>query len=154
MWESHTSPHKQATLRQQWDVLQFSSILTLSTRRRHQIPQGKGSVLRNCPHPTSDASYHLPFWPTGYRLKVPTVSSSVSINLLERLTKVRETFHLLDSGTGRWKRSTEKGMEKGLGGSSSPLVQNLPKFTDPVAGGAGGGPTSWDFTEASSRRHD
>ena len=31
-------------------VLQFNSVLTLSTWRQHQIPQVKGSVLQDCSH--------------------------------------------------------------------------------------------------------
>ena len=39
---------------------------------------------------------YLRFWPTDYRSEVPTTPSSDSINLLGWLTKIRETFYLLD----------------------------------------------------------
>ena len=42
-------PHRQATLRQQPGILQFSSILTVSTWRQHQPLQVKGSVPQACP---------------------------------------------------------------------------------------------------------
>ena len=46
-------------------VLQFSSVLTLSTRRRHWIPQVEGSVLQDCPAPlqtpAASPGYHLSF---------------------------------------------------------------------------------------------
>ena len=39
---------------------------------------------------------HLYFWPTGYISEVPKTCSSISINLLEQFTELRETFYLLD----------------------------------------------------------
>ena len=83
--------------------------------------QAKGSVslLNYCTNPRFQMSVACPgcylyFWPTGYRLKIPTTSSSLGfITLLEWLIKLRETFYLLDywfiikeynSGTVRWKK--------------------------------------------------
>ena len=53
---------------------------------------------------------HLCFWPTIYRLEVPTTPSLCSISLLEWLTQLKKTFYLPDfdllcnSGTAGWKR--------------------------------------------------
>ena len=55
-------PHEhQAILGHQLGVLQFNSILALSTRRQHQIPHVKGSVLQDCfPSPVpSDAELQV-----------------------------------------------------------------------------------------------
>ena len=114
----------------QLGILQFNPILTLSTQRQHQIPQVKGSVLqdRTSPPlqmPVTSPDCHLCF----YRLEVPTTPSLGSINLLEWLTELRETFYLLNyqfivkgynSGTARWKRYIRGGMGKGQGSSMLP----------------------------------
>ena len=70
--------------------------------------------------PVISPGCHLGFWPTGYRLEVPTTPSS--FNLLEWLTESRESFYLLDyqfiikdynSGTARSKRCIGQGMGEG-----------------------------------------
>ena len=43
-------PHCQAFVQRQLNVLQFNSILMLSTWRQHQIPQVKASFLQDCPY--------------------------------------------------------------------------------------------------------
>ena len=97
-------PHHQGIHRQQQSVQEFNSILTLSNRKQHQMPQVKVSVPQDCPStepcPTSETSckprYHLCFWPTGHRLGDPRTPSLGLINLLERLTELRQAFYLLD----------------------------------------------------------
>ena len=58
------------------------------------------------------------------------------IHLLEQFTEFRETFYSLDhwfimkgynSGTARWKRHIEQGIEKGLRMSLLPLSATRPK---------------------------
>lgn len=44
----------------------------------------------------SVASYYLYFWPTGSRSEVPTTPSLGSINVLERLTKLKTPVYSLD----------------------------------------------------------
>lgn len=109
-------PHHQAVLRHQLGVLQFNSILTPSTQRQCQIPKGQGLFLP----PVTCPDCHVGFWPTGYRLEVPTTPSLSSANLLEQLSE----FYFLDyrsiikgciSGTARWKRRTGQGMCRGRG---------------------------------------
>ena len=46
--------------------------------------------------PITSPGCHLCFSPTGFRLEVPMIFSLSSINFLERLTELRETFYLLD----------------------------------------------------------
>ena len=45
--------------------------------------------------PVTSPCRYLFFWPTGYRSEVPTTPFLGSINLLQRLTELRETFYLL-----------------------------------------------------------
>ena len=84
--DSHTSTTLIRVLtpdvRYQLCVLQFNSILTLSTWRQHQIPQVKGSVPQDLPPlpfqmPITGPGCHLCFWPA----QVPTALSSGWINL-------------------------------------------------------------------------
>ena len=96
-------PHHQATLQRQMDVLQFYSILILSTvdSVRSNI---KGFILQNClPSPVNrggvaSPGYHLCFLPTSYRFKVPKIGSLGLIYLEEQLTELREKFNLLVTG--------------------------------------------------------
>ena len=73
-------------------------------------------------------------------------SSSDSVNLLEQLPELRETFYLLDywfimkeynSGTARWKKYIGQSMGKGHWASmpslSTPVFPNLHVFTPPEA---------------------
>ena len=46
--------------------------------------------------PGTHPGCYLYFWPTDYRSDVPPTSSLGSVNFLEQLTKLRETFYLLD----------------------------------------------------------
>ena len=76
-------------------------------------PQVKGSVPQDCPPSSSDATgCHLR---SDHRSEIPTTS----INLLEQLSELRETFYLLDyqfiikaynSRTARWKRHIGQGV--------------------------------------------
>lgn len=73
-----------------------------------------------CPEIMSDSSntdlrHHLGFWPIDDKSDVPTICFLGSINLLEQLTELRETFHcsIIDycsiiKGTTRWKRCIGK----------------------------------------------
>lgn len=67
---------------------------------------------------------HLCFWPTSYRSEVPTTPSLGSINLLESLIELRETFYFLDHwfiikgynpGTPSWKRCIGWDVREGHG---------------------------------------
>ena len=85
------SPHHRAILWHQTGVVQFNSILTLSTWRQHQIPQVKGSVLQDCapcshPHFRQQSQVQIvtfffsPNWiPFIYFYCLPGISSSVLI---------------------------------------------------------------------------
>lgn len=86
--------HHQAVLPPQWRVLQPNSVLTLSTWRWHQIPGVKGSVLTGLPircqrqvEVVTHASYLL-----AINHKFSRPPSWGLINLLEKLTELRETF--------------------------------------------------------------
>lgn len=46
------------SLQHQLGAPQFNSVLTLTTRKQHPIPQIKGSVLQDYPHSTSDTSHN------------------------------------------------------------------------------------------------
>ena len=76
--------HQQPVLqysRHQLDVLQFSSILTLITWSKNQIPQGKSSVPQDSFHfrcRSQDFGLQY-FGPTGCNLGIPTTPSSGSI---------------------------------------------------------------------------
>ena len=101
---------------------QFNS---LSTWRYHQIPQVKGSILQGglpLQIPIASPGCLLCFWSTDYRLEIPTTPFLGWINLLEKLTKLRETLCLLDyqfiikecnSETARWKRCMGQSMWEG-----------------------------------------
>ena len=87
-----------------------------------------------------------------------------SINFLEQLTELRETFYLLRSlvyykryntGTARWKRCIEqvtgKGCRTSMPSPGAPLSPDLYMFINPEA------PWIlyfWDFMEASPCKHD
>lgn len=76
--------------------------------------------------PVASPGCHLCFWPTSYRLEVPTPPALGSIILLERLTELKETVYLLasrfivkayKSGTAGWKRCVGQGVGEGCGAS-------------------------------------
>ena len=89
----------------------------------------KGSVPCDRPPlqmPVSSPGCYLCFWPTGSKFQVPTTPSLGSINLLEWVTELRETFYLLNlqflikeynTGTARRKNCIGQGMGKGYGAS-------------------------------------
>ena len=85
--------------------------------------------------PVTSPGYHPCFWPMGYRLEVPKTPSLVLINLLEWLTKLRETFYLLDhwfiikgynSGRARWKKCMEQNIGKGYRASRHATLSKSP----------------------------
>ena len=108
----------------------YNSTPSDTTWRQRQSPQVKGSVPQDCPTPLpsqtpiASPGCHLCFWPTSYRLVVPTTHSLGSVSLLEQLTELRETFYSLDhwcivkgynSGAARCKQRIGQGMGEGKG---------------------------------------
>lgn len=101
-------PYHQAILQQQLRVLEFSSIQFNADTIYREIPSdpmgsGFSPMTSPRPHhththqmPNASPRCHLGFRPTSYRLEVPTTPSLGSVNLLERLTALREPFYLLD----------------------------------------------------------
>ena len=78
--------------------------------------------------PIPSPSYYLYFFPPGYKSEGSTTSSLGSINLLEQLTELRETFCSpgywfiikgYNSGTARWKRYEGQGTWEGFRASMS-----------------------------------
>ena len=82
-----------------------------------EIPQVKGSVHQDFPHPLQAAvispGWHLHFWLSGCWPEIPKMPSLGGINSLELLTELRKPTYSLDhrfpmkgynSGTARWKR--------------------------------------------------
>ena len=127
-----------------------------------QILQFKGSVLHDC-----YALFRRQSWASdrpAIDLRFHTTPLLDLINLLEQLTKLRETLYLPDSwfiikgcnmGTARWKRCIGQSMGKGHGAStvspSMPLSLNLNMFTNLEALRS---LSFWVFMEASLHRHD
>lgn len=79
------------------NVLQFNSIMMLSTHGEPQNSQVKCSVLQDCFHPTSAASRHqvhvvtcLCFRLTSCKSEVPMTFSLSLINLPEEPTKLKK----------------------------------------------------------------
>lgn len=69
-----------------------------STQFWHHLPGGsirfhsyRAQSHKTVPSPLARPSCCLYFWPSGYKSQVPMPSSLDSINLLEVLTKLRET---------------------------------------------------------------
>lgn len=94
------SPYIQAMLPNQLGVLKFNSILTLSTRRQHHIPQVESSVPTRLPLP-SDTNSKLRLCtctsePLAIKSEVPLTSCLTLINLLEQLTKHRKPVYSLN----------------------------------------------------------
>ena len=99
-----------------------------------------GSVIQDCPATPfhtliPSPGTHSCFWPASLRLEVPTALCLSSINLLEWITELRETFYLLDhwfiikgcnSGIARWKRCTRHDKGKGHGAPMPPPSVLLP----------------------------
>ena len=91
----------------------------------------------------------LDFWPTGYKPEVPMTPSLATINLLERLTELRNSVYSLDyqfiiqrynTGTARWKKCTGQNMWEGhrasmpFSGTHSPQNSknsSIQKFSEP-----------------------
>lgn len=88
-------PNTPPPLREAIVSYSFNSILTPSVWRQHRIPKSAVPhdgpfILELIPSP----GCHLCFWPAGSGSGVPTTSSLHSINLLEWLKGLRETFYL------------------------------------------------------------
>ena len=115
--------------------------------------------------PVANPGCYPCFWPTSYRLKVPTTFLG-SINLLEQLTKLRETFYLPDcqiiiykwcnSEIARWKWCIGLNMGERYGTSMSMpfpgtlVSQNLLMFTNPEVLWT---QSFWMFMKDSLHRH-
>ena len=134
-------------LRYQLVVLQFNSILTLSTQRQSQIPQAKHSVLQDSPHHPISYACHKPrllFVLLTYWLQVQ-LNSLGPINLLEWLTELRKSVYSLydwfiikgwNSRIATWKKSKRKvcgrrhpcplGVHRSFEISMSSLLRSLP----------------------------
>ena len=114
-------PTRNNSLQHQVDVLQFNSILTVSTGRELRFHKLRAQSHKSvpapppCPQPphTSEASwkpgYHLRFWPTSYRLDVPMTLSLGLIKLLEWLRELMWydyhmiSYHMIGYDKGyRW----------------------------------------------------
>ena len=83
----------------QLSVLQFNSILTLSTGdciRSHRLRAQSCKTATPLQMSILNPGCHLCLWPTGCRLVVPMIPSLGLINLLEWLTEIRKTFYSLD----------------------------------------------------------
>ena len=116
------------TLLHQLCVLQFISILTLSTQRQYQIPQVKGSVLQDGPPPPSEAS--LKSWLSLVlliNLKMGSFSDALLclINLLEQPTKLRETLYLTRLLVYYKRIELRNSLEKKMVTRSSILAQRI-----------------------------
>lgn len=120
------SQTNQAILQHQLAVLQFSSLLSLSTWRQYQIHRLRAHPHMTVPTSISSPGCYLGFWLPGYKLEVPTIPYLGSMNLLELLKELRETFYLLDhrfiikgynSSTVGWKRCQGQGVREGHGAS-------------------------------------
>ena len=121
-----------------YNSTQFWRYVHRNSIRSHRL---RGSVPQDChllptTSDTNGKSRLLCFWPTSYRLEVPTTLSLGLINFLEQLTELRETFHLLDyqfiikgysSGTTRGRQCTRQGMGKRLIPRSLSEYTLLPK---------------------------
>ena len=116
-------PHTNKQLWCQLDVLQFNSVLTLSTWTQHQIPrlQLRLSPTRLPPNThTSDANHKARLLPVLLTInkKFPWPPPRFCL-MLEELTELRETFSLLDyqfnikGYTATWKRCIGQGRGKG-----------------------------------------
>lgn len=80
----------------QQGVLQFNLTLILIPGKTYQIPQVRGSVLRDCPtslqwSPKS-LDYHLCFWQTDYSLEVQMPPALGLINLLTAAENTQKHF--------------------------------------------------------------
>ena len=92
--------HQALFRRADMGALQFNSCwhsLPKDTVISHRL---RAQSYKTAPHtpiqvPMATPVCHLGFWPTSYRMKVPTTPILVWINLLERFTELRETFYLL-----------------------------------------------------------
>ena len=96
---------------------------------------GSPDPLLGLQTPVASLCCYLYFWQSGCKLEISKPSSLGSINLLEWLRELRETFCLLDhhfiikgynSGTSRWKRYIVQGMGKGHRASMPSSCAPLP----------------------------
>lgn len=147
-------PH---TTEQFSSTAEYLKVQLNSTRFWHYLPGDNirfqrlwSQSHRTALQPTSDAICKprlllvlLTDWLTDYKLQFSTTSSLGSINLLEQLAELLETFYQLDhwliikgynAGTARWKCYTEQRVGKGCKASMSspgvPLSQHLYMFTN------------------------
>ena len=117
MWRFPPPPQNNS-FQHQVDVLQFNSILTVSTGRElrsHRVrAQSHKSVPAIPPTPNpltlQRPGYHLHFWPTSYRLDVPITPSLGLIKLLEWLRELMWydyhmiSYHMIGCDRGyRWR---------------------------------------------------
>lgn len=82
----------QAILKHKQSVWEFNSILALAS---DYTGQALNSLLLPISHfrcQLQTPGCYLCFWSTCYRLQVPVTSALGSVNLLEQLTELRETF--------------------------------------------------------------
>ena len=114
-------PTTRNSLSCQLGILQFNSVLTLSTWRWHQTPQFAQSH-KTAPPIFNSKSRFSPVSLT-YSAKVTMTLMFISINLLKQFTELWETFYLLDdqffvrgcnSGTSRWKRRSVQGVGRDM----------------------------------------
>ena len=93
-WVSPTPPGN--SLQHQLSVLQFNSILTLSSWRQRHIPQEKSFILKDClplQVPVASPDCHLCFWSNDCKSDLLSLGL---INLLVWPTELRETFYSQD----------------------------------------------------------
>lgn len=98
------------SLQCQLGALQFNSVLTLSTRRKHPIPQGKDAVRWVCLLHTSDAHNRSP----GYH------------NFCLTWLQIRGSYALLPLGFSTFFRAAHRTQ----GNMFTRLVKNMRKDTD------------------------
>lgn len=132
----HTSKDKQFS-----DTSEVSYNLTQDNIRFHRLRVQSFQSYKTVPHPTSD-------WPA---IDVRVLASSLgSINLLQLLTKFRETFYLLGWGTARWERCRRQAVQSFCAFSKCAASPKLREFTTQKLWGA----SPCGFPEGSSHRPD
>lgn len=123
-----------------------------SGRRRHQIPRVKGSVPEDCPHSRARIT-----WASDLLAIDRMVPAFGLMTLLQQLTELRETFHLLDSraltqgcssGTARRRRWA------GIRGRASAATEAATLPAQVHRAGRSPSPVRRVFQAAPSRRYD